>query len=259
MPEAENDILSSEAKDWQWWKLEFINSDSKPVVTTKVSEEDVLKAAQSESRKVLVVYASEAAMSYGESGLPSQMANFVRADNLNFDRELEEASVQCVQYASPGKRKAISDTSDDLITEHPRSPPFNRDHFSDDSLDPNPPGFDNNSPSPPSMPSFRKIRPKPEGSSDDTIPISLRNEAPTMDPTYMALDQDDMGECGQEMQERGGSNSLLQGRSGMRVDYHPGDYVPEITMEDEESEGQKDATSPYFANAQGRGNRADTH
>lgn len=30
-PDVEDDILSTEAKDWQWWKITYIGSDSKPV------------------------------------------------------------------------------------------------------------------------------------------------------------------------------------------------------------------------------------
>lgn len=33
-PDDENDILSSEPTDWQWWKISFIGTDSKPVSRT---------------------------------------------------------------------------------------------------------------------------------------------------------------------------------------------------------------------------------
>lgn len=33
-PDDENDILSSEPTDWQWWKIGFIGTDSKPVSRT---------------------------------------------------------------------------------------------------------------------------------------------------------------------------------------------------------------------------------
>lgn len=35
-PEVEDDMLSAEAKDWQWWKITYVGSDSKPV-SEKVS------------------------------------------------------------------------------------------------------------------------------------------------------------------------------------------------------------------------------
>ncbi len=30
-PDVGNDMLSTEAKDWQWWKITYVGSDSKPV------------------------------------------------------------------------------------------------------------------------------------------------------------------------------------------------------------------------------------
>ena len=31
-PDEENDMLSTEAKDWQWWKVEYLSTETKPVV-----------------------------------------------------------------------------------------------------------------------------------------------------------------------------------------------------------------------------------
>ena len=257
-PEAENDLISLEATEWQWWKLEYVSSDVKPVVTTKISEEDVLKAARTESRSVLLVYADEAAVNYQSTPLPLQLANFVRADNLSFQGELE--SFVHSTRESPGKRKAMTDDQDDLVTEHPRSPPFNRENFSDDSLDPNPPEYLDMPTSPNPKQPFRLLRPKTglQGSSDDTIPISLRGTGSSMDSTYMALDQDDMGQKGQEMQERGGGTSLLQGHTDINEGYNLSDHVPEISMEDEDDEDAKDDGSEHMENPRGRGTREDT-
>lgn len=72
-PEADDDMLSTEAKDWQWWKLEYISNDAKPVVTTKVTEADVLEAARTESRSVILVYANERAISCPPTNLPPQL------------------------------------------------------------------------------------------------------------------------------------------------------------------------------------------
>ena len=262
-PVEEDDLISLEANDWQWWKLEYVSSDAKPVVTTKVSEEDVLKAARIESRYVLLVYADEHAINYEPTPLPSQLVNFIRMDNLSFQSELEDF-VQPTRE-SPGKRKATSDDQDDLITEHPRSPPFNRDQFSDDYLDPNPPDYEETPPSPTPIQSFRTLKPKTGvvGSSDDTIPISLRQSGQTMDPAYMALDQDDMNRKGQEMQEKSGGTSLLQSRTDINEGYKLGDYVPEITMDDEddgddEDERPENQRSKHVENPRGRGTREDT-
>ena len=254
-PVEEDDLISLEIEEWQWWRLEYVSNDTKPVVTTKVSEDDVLRAARNESRNVLLVYADEHAIDYESTPLPSQLVNFVRMDNLSFQGELEDF----VQPAreSPGKRKAMSDDQDDLVIEHPRSPPFNRDHFSDDSLYPNPPDYDNTPPSSPPMHSFRTLKPKMglAGSSDDTIPTSLRLSGQAMDPTYAALDQDDMGQSSQEMQERSGGSSLLQTRNDISEGYKLGDYVPEIDMDEADDEGAQNEKSPQ---ARGRGTRDDT-
>lgn len=251
--EFEDNLISLEDIEWQWWKLEFVSSDVKPVVTTKVSEEDVLKAARTESRTVLLVYADEMAVNHEPTPLPSQLANFVRADNLSFQGELENF-VQTTRE-SPGKRKAMSEDQDDLVTEHPRSPPYNRDQFSDDALDPNPPGYIDTPPSPIPMQPFRPLKPKPgvQFSSDDNIPISLRVDGPPMETTYMALEQDDIGQRGQEMQERGGGTGLLQGRTDSGNVYKLGDYVPEISMEDDEDESVHAGGGEQMENLRGRG------
>ncbi len=31
-PDDEDDILSTVAKDWQWWKIEYLSTETKPVV-----------------------------------------------------------------------------------------------------------------------------------------------------------------------------------------------------------------------------------
>ena len=258
-PETDDNLIDLEVDEWQWWKLEYVSTDVKPVVTTTVSEEDVLKAARIESRNVLLVYADEFAMNYESTALPSQLANFVRADNLSFQAELNDF-LQSTRE-SPGKRKALSDDQDDLVTEHPRSPPFNRDHFSEDALDPNPPDYDDTSPSPSPRQSFRTLRPKlgEEGSSDNTIPISLRTSDYSMNHPHMSFDRDEMSQGDQEMQEKGGGASLLRSRTDIKDGYRLGDYSPEISMEDEEDdEALQDGRSEHVDSLQGRGIRGDT-
>ena len=248
-PFKEDDLVSLEVDDWQWWKLEYSSSDAKPVMTTRVSEQEVLRAARTESRNVLLIYADESAINHSPTPLPSQLVNFVRMDNLSFQNELE-TSLQSTRE-SPGKRKAMSDDSneDDLVTEHPRSPPFNRDHLLDDSLYPNPPDYDDTPPSltptPLQSSSLRPLKPKASevaGSSDDTIPISLRLSGQAVDPTstsYTALDLDDTrGEVSREMQERrgGGGPGRVRSQADINEWYGLGDYVPEIKMEEEDDD-----------------------
>lgn len=235
-PEEVDDMLSTEAKDWQWWKLDFVSNGNKPVVHEMVSEDEVLKAASSEAATALLVYASERAVSYEVSDLPPQLHNFVRADNLFFSSELE-ASIQATP-ATPSKRKAEGEEDWDMETLQHRSPPYDRNHDIADDLDPNPPNYydeyEDLSP-PPALPNRRSIARKPvskPGSYDDTIPTSLRMKETSSDPTTMIVDFDNRSDQGQEMQERGGGKSLLQSKNPYRI----GSYTPtmEIDLEDDE-------------------------
>lgn len=243
-PDEEDDMLSTEAKDWQWWKIEYLSTETKPVVPGKVTEADVLKAASTDSRSALLVYANDKAVSYESGDLPSPLHNFVRADNLSFSAELD--GLDPPAPATPTKRKA---DDNDLDMNNHRSPPYDRtyDPISNDDLDPNPPGYDS-SPSPPHLPIYPRISPRKvgmTGSYDDVIPTSLRATGPTIDPTSMALDQDGTNDRGQEMKERGRKGVLHRQKNVKeKQEYSLGSYVPEITMEDDEEDedqrGSKD-------------------
>ena len=233
-------MLSTDAKDWQWWKLEYVSNDLKPVVCAKYSEEEVLKAASTESRNALLIYASERAVAYGSGDLPPQLHNFIRADNLNFSAELEGMSP--VKPTTPTKRKADDGDDSDLETQFHRSPPYDR--ISIDNPNPNgdydininPPAY-YPSPSPPALPSRRPVPRNfgASGSYDSTIPTGLRATRPTGDSNTMVLDQDEKDEYGQEMQERGG-RSLLHQQHDSNAHYALANSVPGINMVDEEEE-----------------------
>ena len=69
-----DDLLVSETtSDWQWWKITFTIGDANPISYNKVREVEVLKAAKDGGREVLVVYASDRAVSYTEKALPSPL------------------------------------------------------------------------------------------------------------------------------------------------------------------------------------------
>ena len=232
-PDDDDDMLSSEAKDWQWWKIDFVSSDTKPVVREKVTEEFVLNAAQNESANALLVYANEAAISYQSEELPAQLRNFVRADNLNFAKELEESGFP--QPATPTKRKGHHHDSDDLDNEHQRSPPYDRSlvetAVSNDDPEPNPPGYSSSHSLPLAFP-HQQGATHTTGHFDSEIPVSLQGR-------HSSLDRDELGpessrkSSGHEMQERGGGQSLL------RDQYTLGSYVPEIEMGDDEEAGDQ--------------------
>ena len=231
-------MLSTDAKDWQWWKVEYVSNELQPVVCAKYTEEDVLKAASTESRDALLVYASEHAVAYGSGDLPPQLHNFVRADNLNFSAELEGMSP--VKPTTPTKRKADDGDESDLETQIHRSPPYDR--ISNDNPNPNedydininPPAY-YPSPSPPALPSRR---PMPRnfgapGSYDSTIPTDLRAIRPTLDSNPMVLDQDEKDEYGQEMQERGG-RSLLHQQHDCNAHHALANHAPGVNVVDKE-------------------------
>ncbi|KAL9101331.1 MAG: hypothetical protein Q9163_003399 [Psora crenata] len=222
-PEDDTDMLRLQPEEWQWWKLEYNANSTTPVTTTKVTETQVLDAASNDSRKALLVYASERAISYDIGPLPPQLQNFVRVDNLAFAAELDvfgpAAATADLSPTSPQKRKASS--SSGLEVEYPGSPPADRSqspHSSASSpLDPNPPGSDDDIMGGQVF-SATKVRPWASKtgeamSSDDRIPVSLHLE-----------------NASQEMQEYG-RGGMLRSAKGK---YKLGDYVPEIEMEDED-------------------------
>ena len=134
--DIDDNILDTPAQDWQWWRLEYNVSDTQPVSTTKVTEQDVLHAARTSSKSATLIYASDLAMATDFSPLPPQLSNFIRHDNLSFATEINEANplVNNSSTPSPGKRKNLSadSDSDDLITELPQTPPNERDMIVDD-------------------------------------------------------------------------------------------------------------------------------
>ena len=229
-PEEQCDMLSSSAQDYQWWKLEYITTSATPVQTTKVSEQEALSAASSDTRKALLLYASDRAVSYQSTQLPKQLYNFVRADNLAFQAELDTYNAQIATNdfdaaSSPYKRKASSDS--DLEVEYHRSPRTrpNDESISNESspLDPNPIEIHDNDliddqhALPP--PKMRPLAPKLPAASGS-------------DPSKEASSQQRV-----EMQESGAGGMLL---SGVGEKYKLGSYVPEMTMEDDEGYVESD-------------------
>ncbi len=241
-PEHEDDMLSTEAKDWQWWKITFMSNEAKPVVRMKVTEADVLKAASVESSSALLVYATERATSYESEELPPQLRNFVRADNLYFSTELEEASSP--KPTTPTKRKVHDEDSDDLETHYHRSPPNDRPLVdtaeSNDDMDFNPATYCSNR-SPPTL-SHHRTNPydgRTIGSFDDVIPTSLQDTGRRVNSSSRLLNMDGASK-GQEMQERGAGKTLLQQQKGSNDEDTLSSFVPEINMvDDEEDEDQR--------------------
>ena len=236
VPEDEDDILSSEAKDWQWWRIEFGSSETKSVIYEKVTEGAVLQAAGTQSANALLVYASEVAVSYKCKELPHQLYNFVRADNLNFHKELEETAD--LRPGTPTKRKVHHDECDELKGQQTRSPPYARSLVgtasSNKAQDTNPPDY-YSSTSAPLAPSHRRMAPRTSGSSDKEIPISLQGTDSTFCFKNSRLHQEQMRD-GQEMQEKFGGQSLL-GLQKIRKDQDTFDSrVPDNLIKDKDQD-----------------------
>lgn len=67
----------------EWWKIHYATADEKPVRISRVSLEDVLVAATTESKTTIVVYASEKAMAEPTMPLPDALevgSSFVLLD-----------------------------------------------------------------------------------------------------------------------------------------------------------------------------------
>ena len=227
-PDAD-EMLSTELNECQWWKLEFLSTENKPVVQAKVTEEEVLTAAGAASSNALLVYATERAVSYPAQGLPRQLRKFIRADNLSFASELEgNTQIDPPTPSRSPKRKA----NDEALTEEQstpeRPPPYDRTHKTVSKADASPPSYYDHA-SPPALPQRRPITRKPvskPGSYDDMIPTSLRKIEPVSDSTSMTTEPARSDGQGQEMQERGSLKSLLQSKNPYRT------YKPDIDMED---------------------------
>ena len=189
----DHDMLGSAIPEYDWWKIVYDASSLMPVQTSMLTEEEVLVAAGTESKTALLVYASDRAVSYESHPLPPQLEKFVRADNLAFQSELDNHSIQNpendFELPSVQKRKAAVDDDSDLEVEYDRSPRArsNGDAASSNESSPLGTGLDTDdddgdigyAPAPPPPgPRLRPLEPKPRvtGSTDDSIPVTLQQE-----------------------------------------------------------------------------------
>ncbi|KAF2854376.1 hypothetical protein T440DRAFT_465350 [Plenodomus tracheiphilus IPT5] len=85
------DIKSDVPDARQWWRMQYDTESSSPVIMRdRLSLQDVLERATSESASVLLVYANEAAISSDPAPLSKPLQEFVKKDNLNFLEELQK-------------------------------------------------------------------------------------------------------------------------------------------------------------------------
>ncbi|KAI0491170.1 hypothetical protein F4859DRAFT_36465 [Xylaria cf. heliscus] len=87
--DSSNPGENSVVKD-QWWKIGYVKSDASPIKSEKVTPDDVLHAAGTESKNPILVYASEAALAQEPIPLSDALRMFVKADNRSFAQELDQ-------------------------------------------------------------------------------------------------------------------------------------------------------------------------
>jgi hypothetical protein len=173
--------------------------------------------------------------------------NFVRLDNLSFTAELEKSGSS--KPTTP-KRKADEAENDGRERDFDGSPPLKKSGeisssqvSSETSLPPYPADL----PSPPLSSSDHSRTPTHHPpyleSYDQVIPLSLRNTPTPMDHSVL-LDPSGRHSAEQEMEDRGGMMGIVQQGNGNRNHgYALGSYVPEISMDDTEADGEDEATS----------------
>jgi len=87
------DMTSDVPHARQWWRMQYDTETAHPtILRDRLSLQDVLERAASESASVLLVYANEEATSSDPMPLPTALEQFVKKDNLNFLEELQKDS-----------------------------------------------------------------------------------------------------------------------------------------------------------------------
>ncbi|KAI9661441.1 MAG: hypothetical protein M1829_006272 [Trizodia sp. TS-e1964] len=89
-PDSESPHTPDAVKNMaQWWKFEFSDSEIQPIDSRRVHEKQVANAAKNDSKSVLLVYASKAAVNVEFVEPPVPLQNFAQLENRYFQAELE--------------------------------------------------------------------------------------------------------------------------------------------------------------------------
>ncbi len=87
------DIHSNDPGAKQWWRMQYDTESSNPVIMRdRLTFQDVIERATSESASALLVYANTAATSAEPVPLSKALEDFVKKDKLNFLGELQNAA-----------------------------------------------------------------------------------------------------------------------------------------------------------------------
>ena len=85
------DITSNDPGAKQWWRMQYDTESANPVIMRdRLSQEEVIERATSESASALLIYANEAATSVEPLPLSKPLEDFVKKDKLNFLAELQK-------------------------------------------------------------------------------------------------------------------------------------------------------------------------
>ncbi|KAF1850822.1 uncharacterized protein K460DRAFT_350828 [Cucurbitaria berberidis CBS 394.84] len=85
------DIKSNDPGAKQWWRMQYDTESANPVIMRdRLSLQEVIERATSESASVLLIYANEAATSVEPVPLSKPLEDFVKRDKLNFLEELQK-------------------------------------------------------------------------------------------------------------------------------------------------------------------------
>ncbi|KAK8221176.1 hypothetical protein IWZ01DRAFT_490039 [Phyllosticta capitalensis] len=83
-----------------WWRIQYDNSGQ--ISKSRIAQTEALTAAAVENREVLLVYASEKALSQPLEELPQALADFVATDNAAYGKELAGETEQPPPYELDG-------------------------------------------------------------------------------------------------------------------------------------------------------------
>jgi len=87
------DINSDIPRATQWWRMQYDSESSNPVIRRdRLSLQEVIERATTESASALLVYANDEAISVEPIPLPKPLEDFAKRDNLNFLEELQKIS-----------------------------------------------------------------------------------------------------------------------------------------------------------------------
>ncbi|KAI1513324.1 hypothetical protein L13192_01292 [Pyrenophora tritici-repentis] len=87
------DIQSDIPRATQWWRMQYDSESSNPVIRRdRLSLQEVIERATTESASALLVYANDEAVSTEPIPLPKPLEAFTKRDNLSFLEELQKVS-----------------------------------------------------------------------------------------------------------------------------------------------------------------------